>query len=509
MALGPSDFALLKAPTKAAELGLPLGLIEDLFMRRVLTERLTTIGRACEALAISHAVGDEIAEALRQKNLLEYHGVEGRDYRISLTEQGHRMTAERMQAGRHVAKMPIPLEDYQTLVELQRAEVTLSRPQAKAAYADMVLEDSLLDQIGPAFLSEGAIFFYGPPGTGKTSLAERMSRFYDDEVLVPHYISVDGQIIAVFDPSLHQASDDQPPGLDPRYTLCQRPLIMVGGELTLDMMDLQYDAMSGLNAAPIQLLANNGILVVDDFGRQSASPDQILNRWIIPLSRGIDYLRPNTGTKFTVPFELKLVISTNIDPHDLGDDAFLRRLRNKVYVGACTEAAFNWILVRAAKKYGLEVSAQSAAHLIAVTRGQLGELRPYVAVDFCELADGICAYDGVAPVLDGGLIDRVANVYFVRDVGSGPGASSDGATAPTGPQPRSAPAQAQPASSGAPTRPTVPTPPGGRPEVDRAPATAPSGPPDPQPAATPPRPGQPAGTAPAAGHPPVPPHPSA
>ncbi|MEM9565110.1 MAG: AAA family ATPase [Actinomycetota bacterium] len=414
MALGPDDFALLRAPNRVADLGLPTGLVEDLFMRRVLTERVTTISEASAALSVSHPVGGELAESLRQKNLLEYHGAEGRDYRISLTDLGQRMTADRMAAGRHVASMPVPLADYQQLAKLQRAEVTITRERAKSAFSDMVLEDGLLDQIGPAFLSDGAIFFYGPPGTGKTSLAERMSRFYEDQILIPRVVEVDGQLIAVFDPSLHTEYPHPPPGLDPRYVLCHRPLVMVGGELTLDMMDLQYDAVSGLNTAPIQLLANNGILVVDDFGRQTASPDEILNRWIIPLSRGIDYLRPNTGTKFTVPFELKLVISTNIDPHALGDDAFLRRLRNKVFVGPCTEAAFHWILARAAQRTGLEVNAESAAHLTAITRGALGELRPYVAVDFCDLAIGIGHYHGAAPALDRSMIERVAAVYFVR-----------------------------------------------------------------------------------------------
>lgn len=189
---------------------------------------------------------------------------------------------------------------------------------------------------------------------------------------------------------------------------------MAGGELTMSMMDLQYDPISGLSTAPIQLLANNGILVLDDFGRQTASPDEILNRWIVPLSRGVDFLRPNTGNKFTVPFELKLIISTNLDPHSLGDDAFLRRLRNKVFVGACSEAAFNWILVRAADRYQLQVTPEAAAYMSKITIEQLGELRPYVANDLCELAVGVCQYDRLAHQLNERLIDRVASVYFVR-----------------------------------------------------------------------------------------------
>ena len=415
MALGPDSFDLLQAPSKVADLGIADGLAEDLFLRRILTERMTTIGRAADALSISHAVGDELAESLRQKKLVEYQGVEGRDYRVTLTELGQRQTIERMKSGRHVSHMPISVNNYRDLVEVQRAEVSITRGAVKDAYGDLVLEDSLLDQIGPAFLSEGAIFFYGPPGTGKTSLAERMCRFYDDQVLIPRFLEADGQIITVYDPALHQADPNQPPNLDPRYVLCERPLIMVGGELTMEMMDLQYDEISGLSAAPIQLLANNGILVVDDFGRQTATPDEILNRWIVPLSRGIDFLRPKTGTKFTVPFELKLVISTNLDPHSLGDDAFLRRLRNKVYVGACTEAAFDWVLVRAAGRADLEVTQEAASYLSHLTREYLGELRPYVAIDFCDLAIGICRYDDLEMKLTSRLIDRVANVYFVRN----------------------------------------------------------------------------------------------
>lgn len=415
MGLGPEALTKLQPPAKLRDLGISPGMAEDLFCRRVLAERTTTIGKAAQALCVSHTVANEIAASLREKALLEYQGLDGRDYRITLTELGYRSTAERMKNAQHVASMPIPIEDYQTIVKLQQSDVHLDRVLVKKAFSDMVVEDSILDQLGPAFVSGGAIFIYGPPGTGKTSLAERMCRFYEDLVLIPKFTAVDGQLISVFDPALHHAVPEQPAGLDPRYVLCERPLIMVGGELNLEMMDLRYDTMSGLSSAPIQMLANNGILVVDDFGRQTTSPEEILNRWIIPLSRGVDFLKPNSGTKFTVPFELKLVVSTNLEPHALGDDAFLRRLRHKVFVGPCTDTAFNWILVRAADRHEIEVNADSAKYLNAVTREHLGELRPYVAIDFCELAVSICNYDGLPMILDRSLIDRVADLCFVKD----------------------------------------------------------------------------------------------
>lgn len=449
MALGPDLLSKLQAPSRLKDLGVPIGMAEDLFARRVLTDRSTTIGEASTTLGISHAVGNEIAALLRDKALIDYQGLDGRDYRVTLTEQGFRATADRMSKGQHVASMPVSLSDYQTLVRLQRSEVTLNRQLVKQAFGDLVIEDTILDQIGPAFVSGGAIFIYGPAGTGKTSLAERMSRIYDDTVLIPKFISVDGQLISVYDPSMHVAADEQPPSLDPRWVLCRRPLIVVGGELTLDMMDLRYDVLSGTSNAPIQMLANNGILVVDDFGRQTTSPEEILNRWIVPMSRGVDYLRPHSGVKFTVPFELKLVVSTNLDPHSLGDDAFLRRFRNKVFVGPCTDTAFNWILVRAADKHRIEVTAEAAGYLNAVTKANLGELRPYVAIDFCELAGSICEYDQLPRVLDQGLIDRVAELFFVGGTSTPkrPSNSDRRRTAP----PASANSRAADPNSGPPT----------------------------------------------------------
>lgn len=183
----------------------------------------------------------------------------------------------------------------------------------------------------------------------------------------------------------------------------------------MDSLDLQHDMLSGLHTAPLQMLANNGLLVVDDFGRQTAKPEQILNRWILPLSTGVDYLRGRSGTKFTVPFRLKLVVSTNLEPTDLGDDAFLRRLQNKIFVGAMDEEGFSWSLARAADRLGIQITSETASYIAAISRRYLGELRPYIAVDFCEIASCILDYDQAEPVLTPEIIDRVAATYFVRD----------------------------------------------------------------------------------------------
>ncbi len=404
----------MRPPARVEELGIPVGLAEDLFMRRVLTDRVTSIGEVAEALHILHPVADELASSLREKRLIEYLGANGRDYRIQLTELGHKTTSQRMTSGQHVGGVPVPLADYQRIVTAQRSEIQLNRQMIKEAFDDLVLDDGLLDQIGPAFVGSGAMFLYGPAGTGKTSIAERLNRIFDEPVLVPRHIETDGQIISVYDPALHKAITPQPDELDPRWVLCERPLVVVGGELDMTMLDLQHDRISGVNIAPIQLLANNGILVVDDFGRQAVRPEAILNRWIVPLSRGVDYLKAGSGVKFTVPFELKLVISTNLEPTSLGDDAFLRRLRNKVFVGPVNEEAFVSILQRSAADLGVQLTAGTEDHLCAITRSRVGALRPYVAADFCELTEATCRYEGCSPVLNAEMVDRIAELYFVH-----------------------------------------------------------------------------------------------
>lgn len=404
-----------RAPGKIKELGILPSVVEDLFVRRLLQERIATVSHLSEALGIRMSIGQELGENLRTRQLVEYHGLEGRDYRIGLTEGGNRFAKERAQQSTYASYTPVCLADYTNMVWKQKAEMRINRESIREAFGDLVVADELLDQLGPAFMNDGAIFLYGPPGTGKTSLAERMIRIHKDKVLVPRALEIDGQIIQVFDPSVHTPVDEQPEALDPRWVLCDRPIVIVGGEMTMGMLELDYDPNSGTYTAPIQLQANNGILVVDDFGRQQMTPGELLNRWIVPLSRSVDFLKLVSGSKFTVPFELKLVASTNLDPQELGDDAFLRRLKNKVFIGPISDNAFNWILVRAAKAMKIEVSAEAAEHLREVAIANIKELRPYVAIDFLEMMKGIAQYEGRPRELNRYMIDRVASVYFFTD----------------------------------------------------------------------------------------------
>lgn len=292
----------------------------------------------------------------------------------------------------------------------------------------------MIDQLGPAICGDGAIFLYGPPGTGKSSIAERLIRAYMDTVLIPHTVEVQGQIINVFDPILHESIDEQPPELDPRWVMCHRPAVIAGGELHAGMLDLMLDNEIGTFIAPLQFKANNGILVIDDFGRQAMTPEELLNRWIVPLDRQVDYLTL-AGRKFQVPFEVKVVLSTNLDPNDLGDEAFFRRIHNKIYIGCLDDQQFDWVLARIAKAKSIEVTEDAAARLRAAARAQGdGELRAYLPGVVCKLAVAICRYENLAVRLTPDLVDRVLALYFAKTI-------PVGEAAPAAPSATQAPAQ--------------------------------------------------------------------
>ena len=402
-------------PYDLADLGIPPVVVEDLVLRRALLDGRTSIRRLSEALALSLALMERVVEDLRNHQYLEVQGSDGRDLVLSLSDLGKTQANERMQLCRYVGPIPVSLADYTGVVmgQTQRSEVNEAR--LRAAFSDLVLDDSLLDELGPAIRSKGAMFLYGPPGTGKSAIAERLVRVDDDLVLVPHAVQVDGQIITVFDPGTHVPVDPQPEQLDRRWMACRRPSIVVGGELTGDQLELSYEASTGIYLAPIQMQANNGVLVIDDFGRQRLTPEQLLNRWIVPLDRSIDHLSLAYGFKFVVPCVPKIVFSTNLEPSSLGDEAFFRRIRGKVLIPPIADEQFDEVLRLAAEARDVSVAPGAAQYLRWVTRNRGdGDLRPYLPGSVCEIVESISGYEGTSRVLDRAMVDRVANLYFAH-----------------------------------------------------------------------------------------------
>ena len=403
-------------PSSINDLGIAASLIEDIILQRLVIDGRSSVSRMAQATALSVGVVDSTVDGLRQRMYLEIQGMDGRDYILAPTEKGKTEAANRAQALMYAGAAPVSLDDYTAMVESQRGRAPINAATLTEAFNDLIIPPGFFDELGPALVSKGAVFLYGPPGTGKTSLAERMIKMYKDPVLIPRAVEFDQAVITVFDPSIHEPVTPQPEGLDGRWVLCLRPCVIVGGELTEKQLELERDPSSGVYRAPLQMKSNNGIFVIDDFGRQKMTPEAVLNRWIVPLSRGIDFLTLAHGAALTIPFDSKVVFSTNMRPDQLGDDAFARRIPNKVYVGSIDDAGFDQILAAVCKGMGVGCNQESANYLRQLIRDQTGtDLRPYYPADFAKTLLAICEYEGRPKVLDRNAIDRVANIYFTKN----------------------------------------------------------------------------------------------
>jgi hypothetical protein len=402
-------------PQNFQELGVSESLVLDLVLRRLLIEGYSTLASLSRALKISIPVVDTVFKHMRAQQLVEIKGMAGNDYKFILSASGKQLAGERFQVSQYAGACPVSLNEYYAATKAQSAKVHVDRRVLRQAFSDLVVTDRMLDQLGPAIISQNSIFVYGPTGNGKTSLAERMLRVYQDGILIPQAVEVDNQIISVYDPVVHQPIEHDEEDIDPRWLLCKRPCIVVGGELIPSMLELRLDEASGIYAAPLQMKANNGILIIDDFGRQLMSPRDLLNRWIVPLDRRVDYLTLRYGVKFQIPFELMVVFSTNLEPSDLADEAFLRRIHNKIYVEAVDASSFDQIFTRVVQGRGFQAESDSAEYLrkLCLREGRT-ELRACYPSDICEILHAIGRYEGRAAVMTKSEMERAAALYFAK-----------------------------------------------------------------------------------------------
>ena len=398
------------------ELGISQSIVIDLMLRRLLLEGFSNLQTLSRKLRLSVAILNGVFQHMRQQQLVEVKGMSGNDYNFALSQAGKLLASERFQVSQYAGAAPVSLSHYDSATKSQTAKVKVDRAVLRSAFSDLVVSDHMLDQLGPALISQNSIFLYGPTGNGKTSLAERMLRVYDDTILLPYAVEVDGQIISLYDPVVHHALEENDPDIDPRWVRCRRPCIVVGGELVPSMLDLRLDETSGIYAAPMQMKANNGIFIIDDFGRQLMSPRDLLNRWIVPLDRRVDYLMLRYGVKFQIPFELLVVFSTNLDPADLADEAFLRRIHNKVYVEAVDAEAFDQIFTRVLSSKRIATEPDSAEYLRALClRDGRTELRACYPADICNIVLSIGRYENRAARLSKPDMTRAAALYFARN----------------------------------------------------------------------------------------------
>ena len=401
--------------------------IDDVASRRTFLEQLLlkilylsgpfTVREWGELARLGPRVVDELFRRLRGEQLCEVVGMVGNIHRVAITSQGRARAADLMSLNQYAGPAPVPIESYVQQVHTQSMRhIEIHPPAMQRAFAQLVLEDQILAELGTALNSGASIFLYGPTGAGKTTIAETLPRvFASDGVWIPHAVEADGQIITVYDPLIHKALPNASfPNGDPRWVYCERPKVVVGGELTIEMLDLQFNPATKFYAAPGQMKANNGVLIIDDFGRQRVRPEELLNRWVVPLDRRIDFLTLAGGKKIEVPFEVLVVFATNMNPAELVDAAFLRRIQTKVRVGMASEEQFSEIFRRVCEDNGLVYDPKLIGELVQVLQERLNEpLRPCYPRDLVNQILWKARYEGRQPKLDRDSLILAVESYFL------------------------------------------------------------------------------------------------
>ena len=404
-----------EAPNKLEDLDIPHSLVEDLMLRYLYTKGSSSILGLKKVLKLSFPLLYEIFQQLRQKQFFEITGMEGSDYNFTLSGIGRETAEKRFKVGHYSGPAPVSLKKYNDAIRTQEVELKVNRQLLKSTFSQLVLSDSFLDQLGPALSSQKPIFIYGPTGNGKTSVASQLSRIYQDSVLIPYAVEVDGQIIVVYDPVIHERLDCNTNGVDQRWVLCRRPCIISGGELEPNMFDLKLEESTKVYSAPLQLKANNGILVIDDFGRQTMSPEILLNRWIVPLDRKVDYLTLSYGLKFEIPFVTLVVFSTNLDPNDLVDEAFLRRIPNKIHSDAIDAEVFDKILYRLISERNIpfQIGIEEILRELCLNLGA-SEFRACYPRDIIDIIQSISDYEEKPIEINEVNLKRATKLYFTK-----------------------------------------------------------------------------------------------
>ena len=416
---------LAPRPRTLDDTGLSRNFLAELIAKHLYSAGVLTLRQLSERIALAGPVLEDLVLFLRGEAHIEVRAaVDDAGLRYALTDRGRALALDALYKSGYVGRAPVPLAEYTRLVKAQTLhQRVVSRERMQSVFANLILNDGLLEQLGPAMHSGRPIFVYGPAGAGKTYVASRLANLFDDSILVPHAIAVGDTVIQFFDPVYHKRVSETAAaeqmmldhGHDPRYLHCYRPMVMTGGELTLDMLELTYDAGTKQYHAPLQLKANNGVCMIDDLGRQRVQPVDLLNRWIVPMEERRDFLALGSGEHFPIPFEVVLIFSTNLDPLELADEAFLRRLGYKIRFDYLGPDKFTAIWRQVCEASGLEYDGQLVSDLIE--QHYKTEQRPMLPChprDLIGLALDLARYHGRGNVISATELNAAWQSYFVK-----------------------------------------------------------------------------------------------
>lgn len=431
-----SDAPFVPQPTTVEETGLELSLLVDMMLKTVYFLGRPSGRQLSEHLCLSFGVLEELITFLRQEQALEIVGSSGvgeQSYQYALTDRGRHKAEEALVRCHYVGPAPVSFDHYFDILARQSASnIRIDADTYLAGLSHLVLPRRVLAGLGPALNSGRSLLVYGGAGNGKSSITVAVGDMLPGEVLIPHAVVVHGQIVKVFDPRMHQRiSDDileerrrntarfSPTGRerrqDPRWAIAKRPVVSVGGELSLKDLEMRYSSTSNFYIAPLQWKANSGVLIIDDFGRQMIQPQELLNRWIVPMEQGIDHLSLHTGDTIELPFDVLLIFSSNIPPGRLGDEAFFRRIRHKVEVPNPTPDDYLEILRRMCDKRGVQYTEEGAQFLLHMyEQNEFRQPKACHPRDLVDLLLDITRFYGKEPVLKPEWLDLACTSYFVE-----------------------------------------------------------------------------------------------
>ena len=428
----PTGVAPPPAPKSLQEMGLNIVMMRDILLKTVFRKNLEHVSEMAKALSMSLPLTQQLVEIAREQKLIEAQGTlhagSGSEMAFQLSDSGKARALDALSQSEYYGAMPVPLEMYREQVKRQSVkDIDLTRDMLGASMGHLILPEDLLRNLGPAVSSGRSILLYGPPGNGKSAISNGIRDALGDEIYIPHCIEYAGQVITVYDPIVHTISDKQEEAgsalrrtdnkYDKRYILCERPTVMTGGELSLSMLDLNYNSVSRTYQASLQLKSTGGVFIVDDLGRQEEPPQALINRWIVPMEAGYDILALQSGEKFEVPFDTLVIFSTNFHPNEMFDAAALRRIFFKIKIDGPTQEEFLKVFAMVAKNKKMPLNEEALVHLLKEKYPTIDNVYANYHGNFLiDQMIAICKYERIPNQMTPELIDRAwANMYVKEE----------------------------------------------------------------------------------------------